>query len=80
MAQTNYKLLGINFTTYMLENTAEEERATPGISQKFLESTWYAYIIFMLKNMQAPPEYSKTKARFLKLKATKFCIVDGLLY
>jgi len=50
------------------------------VSQKFLESTWYADIIFMLNNLQDPPEYSKTKARFLKLKTVKFCIVNELLY
>jgi hypothetical protein len=33
-----------------------------------------------LRNLQAPPGLSKTKARFLKLKATKFCILDNSLY
>ena len=64
----------------MSENTIEEERDTPRISQKFLDFVWYASIIFVLKNLQAPPKYSKTKARFLKLKVVKFCIVNGLLY
>jgi hypothetical protein len=79
MAQTNCELLGINFTADLSEVT-EEEKVTPPISQKFLDSAWYADIIFVLKNLQAPPEFSKTKARFLKLKATKFCIVNELLY
>ena len=34
----------------------------------------------MLINLQAPPELSKTKARFLKLKEAKFCIVNQSLY
>jgi hypothetical protein len=34
----------------------------------------------VLKNLQDPPHYSKTKATFLKLKATKFCIVNEFLY
>lgn len=50
------------------------------ISQKFIDSAWYADIIFVLKNLQAPPEFSKTKARFLKLKVAKFCIVNELIY
>jgi hypothetical protein len=37
-------------------------------------------IIYVLRNLQAPPGLSKTKARFLKLKATKFCILDNSLY
>jgi hypothetical protein len=34
----------------------------------------------VLINLQAPPELRKTKARFLKLKETKFCILDDSLY
>jgi hypothetical protein len=34
----------------------------------------------VLTNLQAPPELSKTKARFLKLKAKNFCIVNQSLY
>jgi hypothetical protein len=30
--------------------------------------------------MQDPPGLSKTKAKFLKLKATKLCILDNSLY
>ena len=30
--------------------------------------------------MNAPPSLSKTKDRFLKLKAVKFCILDNVLY
>jgi hypothetical protein len=79
MAQTNCEFIGINFTVD-LSKVTEEERETPPISQNFLDSTWYADIIFVLKNLQAPPEFSKTKVRLLKLKETKFCIVNKLLY
>jgi hypothetical protein len=51
MAQTNCKLLGINFTAELSDSTTEEEKATPQISQKFLDSAWYADIIFVLKNL-----------------------------
>jgi hypothetical protein len=33
-----------------------------------------------LKNLQAPPELSKTKARSINLKAAKFCIINKYLY
>jgi hypothetical protein len=46
----------------------------------FIDSPWYADIIYVLENLQAPPGMSKTKARFLKLKAVKFCILDNSLY
>jgi hypothetical protein len=38
MAQTNCELLGINFIADLSE-FVEEEKATPQISQKFLDST-----------------------------------------
>ena len=33
-----------------------------------------------MHNLQAPPGLTKTKSRFLKLKALKYCILDGNLY
>jgi hypothetical protein len=33
-----------------------------------------------LINLEAPPEMSKTKARFLKLKEAKFCILNQYMY
>ena len=54
--------------------------ATPQISQAFLESPWYADITHVLLNLQAPPGLSRTKKRFLKMKASKFCILDGVLF
>jgi hypothetical protein len=34
----------------------------------------------VLRNLQDLPRLSKTKARFLKLKANNFCILDNSLY
>lgn len=36
--------------------------------------------MYVLQNLQAPPCLTKTKARFLKLKGVKFCILDQDLY
>jgi hypothetical protein len=36
--------------------------------------------LFILQNLQAPPGLTKTKDRFLKLKALKFYILEGNLY
>jgi hypothetical protein len=41
---------------------------------------WYADLIFVLHHLQAPLGLTKTKARFLKLKAMKYCILNGNLY
>jgi hypothetical protein len=76
MAQSNFDLLGINFIAYF----SLDAEPTPQVSQKFLSSPWYSDIIYILHNLQAPPELSKNKAIFFKLKEEKLCIIDGFLY
>jgi len=74
MTETNFQALDIN----ELDN--EQEMATPKINQTFLQSPWYANIIYVLLNLQAPLGLSRTKKRFLKMKASKFCIIDNVLF
>eukprot|EP00253_Pinus_taeda_P021677 PITA_21677 len=74
MIETNFQSLDIN----ELDN--EQEMATPQIKQAFLQSPWYADICFVLLNLQAPPGLSRTKNRFLKMKASKFCIINNVLF
>jgi hypothetical protein len=62
MAQTNCELLGINFIVDLSIDLEEEK--VPQVSQKFLDSPWYDGIIYVLRNLQAPPQLRKTKARF----------------
>jgi hypothetical protein len=78
MTETNFQALDINELDNELDN--EQEMATPQISHAFLESPWYADIIHVLLNLQAPPGLSRTKKRFLKMKASKFCILDNALF
>jgi hypothetical protein len=77
MAECNFHALDINFL-----DVADElgEMVTPNVREVFLNSPWYAELIYVLHNLQAPPGLTKTKARFFKLKALKFCILDGNLY
>jgi hypothetical protein len=70
--------LGINFIVDLSENPQEE--TTMQVSQEFVDSPWYTDIIYVLRNLQSPPGLSKTKARFLKIKVVKFCILDNSLY
>lgn len=63
MAESNCQALDINF---IAEMDNREEMATPPISQDFIESQWYVDIIYVLQNLQAPLELSRTKSRFLK--------------
>jgi hypothetical protein len=77
MVESNFHALDINFLAAADE---QGEMATPSVREVFLNSPWYADLIFVLQNLQAPPGLTKTKARFLKLKALKLCILEGNLY
>ena len=46
----------------------------------FTTSSWYSDIVHVLRNLQAHVGLSKTRARSVKLKATKFCILNQYLY
>jgi hypothetical protein len=50
------------------------------VDEVFLNSPWYTNLIFVLHKLQDPPGLTKTKASFIKLKALKFCILEGNLY
>jgi hypothetical protein len=78
MVQSDYDIVGINFIVDLSESPQEEETAQ--VSQKFVDSLWYTNIIYVLRNLQAPPGLSKTKSRFLKLKVVRLCILDNSLY
>ena len=46
----------------------------------FMSSPWYSNIVYVLQHLNPPPEVPKGKARSLKLKASRYCILDGVLY
>jgi len=77
MAESNFHALDINFLAAVDE---QGKMATPSVREVFLNSPWYADLIFILHNLQAPLGLTKTKDRFLKLKALKYCILEGNLY
>eukprot|EP00253_Pinus_taeda_P020569 PITA_20569 len=74
MFKTNFQALDIN----QLDN--ELELATPQINETFLQSPSYADIFFLLLNLCAPPGLSRTKKRFLRMKSSKFCVIDAALF
>ena len=77
MVESNFHALDINFLATVDE---QGEHATPHVKEVFSNSPWYRDLIFVLHNLQAPPGLTKTKSRFLKLKALKYCIMDGNIY
>ena len=77
MVESNFQALDINMVDVLEE--MEESDAT-FIKETFLNSPWYADIVYVLLYLNAPPSLTKTKARFLKKKSLSFCILDGVLY
>ena len=43
-------------------------------------SPWYVDIVYVLQNLQPPAGLRKTRARSVKLKGAKFCILNQYLY
>ena len=78
MSQSNCEVLGINFFESCSENVAQVEERK--VHLNFIASFWYKDIIYVLQNLQAPPKLRKTKARFVRLKAIKFCNINSYLY
>ena len=77
MAESNFEGLDINMLNALDD---QEDFSTPIVEEIFMNSSWYADILFVFLNLNTPPGLSKTKARFLKLKAVKYCIIDKSLY
>ena len=77
MAESNLQALDINMVDALDEQQGFPD---PTVEEKFQSSPWYSDILYVLTRLNAPHELSRTKARFLKLKARSYCILNGCLY
>jgi hypothetical protein len=59
---------------------SEQSHQEPEICDDYLASPWYKDVVYVLKNLQAPLELTKTKERSIKLKYSRYCIINGYLY
>eukprot|EP00253_Pinus_taeda_P003813 PITA_03813 len=78
MAESNLHALNINMIAAMSDEN--EEGSSIQVSEMFALSSWYSNIIYVLKNLSPLPGMTRNKARTLKLKAAKFCILNSALY
>ena len=58
----------------------EDDGSLVLVSENFLQSPWYSYIVYVLQHLLPPPRISRSKGRSLKLKSAKFCILNSALY
>lgn len=75
MSESNFHALYVKLVE-SLDN--QEEKATPKIDKAFLNSSWYANLLYVLFNLNVLPGLTKTKAIFIKLKVVKFSIIDNV--
>ena len=77
LADSNCEALGLHL---MVEQPIQEElqveQEKEKIMEQYAESTWYPNIFHFLLYLQCPKHIDKKEVRSLKLKASKYCLVD----
>lgn len=78
MVESNLHALDINLIVSLSEE--EEEDSHLQVFDMFISSPWYFDIFYVLHYLNPPSEVPKGKTRSLKLKASKSCILDDVLF
>ena len=77
---SNCEALGLHL---MVEQSVQEElqawQEKEKIMDRYADSVWYANIVYFLLYLQCPEHLDKKAVRSLKLKATKYCLIDQQL-
>ena len=81
LAESNCQTLGLHL---MAEEPAQEENQAELEKEKIMDfysvSMWYADIVYFLLYLQCPEHLDKNVARSLKLRTTKYCLVEHQLF
>jgi hypothetical protein len=81
LAESNCKALGVSFINACSGNQQAEspsKSSQGGLS--LAECTWYRDILYFLQELKPPDGMGKSKARALKLKVVRYCLIDQVLY
>jgi ribonuclease HI len=76
LAESNCKALGINFVNEQAESSNKHFQGALPLAA----CDWYKDILYFLQELKPPDGLGKSKARALKLKAVKYCLIDQTLY
>ena len=64
--------------------TEEEETAKPkrrqSVTENIASCDWYSAIVKFLLKLEGPPSFTQSQVRTVKLRATKYCIHENMLY
>ena len=74
--ESNCRALGINFINEQAESSNRSSQSTVSLAA----CTWYKDILYFLQEMKPPDGLGKSKARALKLKEVRYCLIDQALY
>eukprot|EP00253_Pinus_taeda_P009404 PITA_09404 len=86
LTEENCGAMDVNLICLNSENgqTKVEETTEPKRKQSVAENLascdWYSKIVKFLLKLEIPPSCTQSQARTIKLKATKYCINENLLY
>ena len=72
LAESNCRALGINFINEQAESSNRGSQSTVPLA----ECTWYKDILYFLQELKPLDGLGKSKARALKLKVVRYCLID----
>ena len=81
LADSNCEALGLHLMAEQpIQEELQAEQEKEKIMEQYAKSIWYVDIVHFLLYLQIPEHLDKKVVRSLKLKATKYCLVDKQLY
>jgi ribonuclease HI len=81
LAESNCEALGVSFiNTRSGSQQAESPSQCSQDGLSLAECAWYRDILYFLQELKPPDGMGKRKARALKLKAVRYCLIDQTLY
>jgi hypothetical protein len=77
LVESNWKALGISFINACSKNQQAESsnKGSQGVLS-LAECSWYRDILYFLQELKPPDGMGKSKARALKFKAVRYCLID----
>ena len=77
LVDSNCEALGLHLVANQpTQDELQTKQNKEHIMDKYSNSSWYANIVYVLLHLQCPSHLNKKESRSLKLKATKYCLVN----
>jgi hypothetical protein len=81
LAEANCQALGVNFMNKCSGiQQGQLSETDPQREPPLARCPWYKDVIYFLQELRPPDGLQRNKARALKLKAVRYCLIDQILY